>query len=47
MIEAAVRKVSDKEDRSRNVIIYGVEETDNEKLNAKIATVLEEIGENC
>ena len=44
-IEAAVRKVSDKEDRCRNVIIYGVEETDNEKLNAKIASVLEEIGE--
>ena len=31
-IEAAVRKVSDKDDRSRNVIIYGVEEEENELL---------------
>ena len=44
-IEAAVRKVSDKEDRSRNVIIYGVEEDGDEKLNQKIGTILEEIGE--
>ena len=44
-IEAAVRKVSDKDDRSKNVIIYGVEEKDNEKLKEKIETVLEEIGE--
>ena len=44
-IEAAVRKVSDKDDRSKNVIIYGVEEKDNEILKEKIETVLEEIGE--
>ena len=44
-IEAAVRNVSEKEDRSKNVIIYGVEETDNEKLKEKVETVLEEIGE--
>ena len=44
-IEAAVRKVSDKDDRSKNVIIYGVEEKDNEVLKEKIETVLEEIGE--
>ena len=44
-IEAAVRKVSDKEDRSRNVIVYGVEELENEVLKEKIETVLEEIGE--
>ncbi len=44
-IEAAVRKVASKEDRSKNVIIYGVEETENEKLKEKIETVLEEIGE--
>ena len=44
-IEAAVRKVSDKDERSKNVIIYGIEEKDNEKLKEKIETVLEEIGE--
>jgi hypothetical protein len=44
-IEAAVRKVADKDDRSKNVIIYGLEETDNEKLNEKIETGLEDIGE--
>ena len=44
-IEAAVRKVSDKDDRSKNVIIYGVEESDSESLKEKIETVLEEIGE--
>ena len=44
-IEAAVRKVSDKEDRSRNVIIYGVEDEENEKLKQKVETILEEIGE--
>ena len=44
-IEAAVRKVSDKDDRSRNVIIYGVEEEENEALKHKIETVLETIGE--
>ena len=44
-IEAAVRKVSDKEDRTRNVIIYGVEEQENEKLKQKVENLLEEIGE--
>ncbi|KAL5269346.1 hypothetical protein ACHWQZ_G002986 [Mnemiopsis leidyi] len=44
-IEAAVRKVSDKEDRTRNVIIYGVEEQENEKLKQKVENILEEIGE--
>ena len=44
-IEAAVRKVSDKDDRSKNVIIYGVEEKDNEVLKEKIETVLEDVGE--
>ena len=39
------RKVSDKEDRSRNVIIYGVEEEENEKLKQKVETILVEIGE--
>ena len=44
-IEAAVRRVSDQDDRSKNVIIYGVEETANEMLKAKVETVLTEIGE--
>jgi hypothetical protein len=44
-IEAAVRKVSDQDDRCKNVIIYGVEEKGNEILKEKIETVLEDIGE--
>ena len=44
-IEAAVRKVSDKDDRSKNVIIYGVQEEENEKLKQKVETILVEIGE--
>jgi exosome complex RNA-binding protein Csl4 len=48
-IEAVVRKVSDKDDRSKNVIIHGVEESDlsdsdNEALKKKIENVLEDIG---
>ena len=44
-IEAAVRKVADKEDRSRNVIVYGVGETDNEVVKEKVESLLTEIGE--
>ncbi len=44
-IEAAVRKVVDKEDRSRNVVIYGLEESGNEKLQEKVESVLGRIGE--
>ena len=44
-IEAAVRKVADEEDRSRNVIVYGVEESEDEKLEEKVETILQEIGE--
>ena len=44
-IEAAVRKVADKDDRSRNVIIYGVEETDNERIEEKVQSLLSEIDE--
>ena len=44
-IEAAVRKVTDKEDRNKNVIIYGVDESENEKLLEKVSRVLEKIDE--
>ena len=44
-IEAAVKSVCDKEDRSKNVIIYGIEETSEEVLSDKVRTVLEEIDE--
>ncbi len=44
-IASAVRKVADKEDRSKHVIIYGVEESENEKLQDKVSGVLEKIGE--
>ena len=44
-IETAVRKVAEKDDRSRNVIIYGVEEKDNEVVQDAVQTVLEHINE--
>ena len=44
-IEAAVKKVADAEDRSKNIIVYGVEESENEKLEEKVETILLEIGE--
>ena len=44
-IEAAVKRVSDKEDRSRNVIIYGVTEESGENLNQCIESILTEIEE--
>ena len=44
-IQAAVRKVVDREDRSRNVIIYGVSETSGEVLQKRVEEVLVEIGE--
>ncbi|KAL5254876.1 hypothetical protein ACHWQZ_G014352 [Mnemiopsis leidyi] len=44
-IEAAVKRVSDKEDRSRNVIIYGVKEESGEDLNQCIDSILTEIEE--
>ena len=34
-IEAAVRRVAEKEDRSKNVIVYGVEELENENLKRR------------
>ena len=44
-IEAAVRKVVDKDDRSKNVIIYGIVESQNENLQGKVEEVLENTGE--
>ena len=45
-IQAAVKKVADREDRSRNVIIHGLTETPNEKLLEKVEEVLTETGKN-
>ena len=39
-----VRNVVEEEDRSRNVVIFGLPEEDNEKLNDKVAEVFESIG---
>ena len=44
-IEKAVRKVVEKEDRSRNVIMCGIEEKDNEVVQEAVASVLEQINE--
>ena len=44
-IKAAVKSVSDEEDRSKNVIIYGIEEKAGEDLLSKVETVLQEIDE--
>ncbi len=44
-IETAVKRVAEKQDRSKNVIIYGVKEIENEKLREKVEEVLDKIGE--
>jgi hypothetical protein len=44
-IQAAVMKVADTNERSKNVIVYGLEEKTNEQLQNKIEEVLVEIGE--
>jgi hypothetical protein len=44
-IEAAVKSACDKEDRSKNVIIYGIEETSGEVLRDEVGKVLTEINE--
>ena len=44
-IEAAVKSVCDKEDRSKNVIIYGMKESSDEVLCDEIGKILEEIDE--
>ena len=45
-IEAVVRKVVDKDDRSKSVIINGVKDSENEKLQEKVEEVLAKIEEN-
>ena len=44
-IEAAVKKASDREDRSRNLIIYGISETTNESVQDCVGSVLAQINE--
>ena len=45
-IEGVVRKVVDKDDRSKSVIINGVKDSENEKLQEKVEEVLTKIEEN-
>ena len=44
-IEAAVKKATDRDDRSRNVVLYGVSEVINEPVQKSIEKVLCNIGE--
>ena len=44
-LEAVVRKVAVTEDMSKNAIVYGLAETEHEKLLEKVEEVLAEIGE--
>ena len=44
-IISAVKSAAEKEDRKRNVIIYGVEESDTEDLPEQVSSILLEIGE--
>ena len=44
-IEAAVQKVADREERSKNIIIYGLEEKTEEQLQNRVEEVLAAIGE--
>ena len=44
-LQAAVLKVEDKKKRSQNVVIYGLEEEQNEQLQLKVETILADIGE--
>ncbi|KAL5254548.1 hypothetical protein ACHWQZ_G014108 [Mnemiopsis leidyi] len=44
-IEAAVKSACDKDDRSKNIIIYGIEESSDEVLRDKVENVLQEINE--
>ena len=43
-VKTAVRDVISEDDRSRNLIIHGLKEEDNEKLSDKVSAVFEEIG---
>ena len=44
-IAAAVKKVADKEDRSKNVVIYGMQEVSGEDLSERVGELLTEIDE--
>ena len=44
-IQAAVRKVTEKNDRSKNLIIYGVNEEKSEVLEKRVTEILDEIEE--
>jgi hypothetical protein len=44
-LQAAVRKVEDKKERSQNVVIYGLDEEQNEERQIKVETILADIGE--
>jgi hypothetical protein len=44
-LQAAVSKVEDKKERSQNVVIYGLDEEQNEELQIKVETILADIGE--
>ena len=44
-ITAAIRTVTEKEDRSKNVIVYGLPESSDEKLSETVSDVISEIGE--
>ena len=44
-ISVAVKSATDREDRSRNIIIYGVQEVEGEFLPEKVSEVLQEINE--
>ena len=44
-IAAAVKAVSEKEDRSSNIIVFGVPEEDNETVDSKVTDLLEHLDE--
>ena len=44
-IEAAVKRVADKEDRAEKIIINGVQETANEVVQDRVQQLLDEINE--
>ena len=44
-LQAAVLMVEDKKERSQNVVIYGLEEEQNEQLQLSVETILADIGE--
>ncbi len=44
-IAAAVRKIADKEDRSKNLVVYGIREEENEMLESRVIQVLDNLDE--